>query len=188
MTNIISPKGVAKYPWFNKPDTKFDDLGAYKVDLVVPEAEARAFVEKIENAYKAEGLKGNLAQKPWKKEEDDNGDYTGNVVFKFKNQNKAKKDGTIWDRKPSVLDAKLRPIKEVVGGGSTVKIATECYFWNVNGRNGVTLQINGVQVLDLIEREDTASDLGFTVEDGFEAEETNESEVLSPEGEDKDLF
>jgi len=183
---IISPKGVAQFPHLTKPDCKFTDLGSYQVSLVVPESDAKPFIAKIKAEFEKEVGKGDLKSTPWKREEDDNGDVTGNIIFTFKNTNKQLRDGTIWDRKPALVDGKLRPLTNVEpGGGSIMKVATELYFWNMNGRHGVTLQINAVQVIKLVEYtpEDETTGFGFDIE-----EDSDESPVLSQKGKDKDLF
>ena len=37
---IVSPKGIAVYPWLNRPDTKFSADGDFKVTLKVSADEA----------------------------------------------------------------------------------------------------------------------------------------------------
>lgn len=185
---ITSPKGIAQYPWLNKADTKFDDLGAYKVNLVVSKEDAEPFIKKVMAQFKEENPKGKLQNKPWTEELDDQGNATGNVILKFKNSNKQLRDGSVWDRKPALFDAKLKPTAEQVGAGSTLRISTDLYFWSVSGKTGVSLQIAGVQIIDLVERVSSdTSDFGFEPEEGYEGT-NNEAEVLPSQGEDEDLF
>ena len=37
---LVTPKGVAKYPWLTKADTKFNPDGVYKTDLLISSEEA----------------------------------------------------------------------------------------------------------------------------------------------------
>ena len=89
---LTTPTGVAKYPWLLKPDTKFNADGEYKVTLVLDKEEAEPVIEKIESVLTEhlEELKMSGKKKvkqgplPYSDEEDDEGNPTGNVEFKFK--------------------------------------------------------------------------------------------------------
>ena len=38
---FTTPKGIAQYPWLSIPDTKYNKPeGVYKVDLIIPKADA----------------------------------------------------------------------------------------------------------------------------------------------------
>jgi hypothetical protein len=52
--NIITPKGVAIHPWLEKPDTKYNANGIFKVTLRVPGEEALDLVAKIDEAIARE--------------------------------------------------------------------------------------------------------------------------------------
>lgn len=148
---IMSPRGIAKYPWLSKPDTKFHDAGEYKVSLIVPEADAKPFIKQI-TQIRDEFLKTTKTKKkhalPFSKEEDDQGNETGNVIIKFSVKNK---EG--WSRQPNLFDAKGDPISPKVvnvGGGSILKVRAVAYCWDVSSLGvGVTLQPKDVQVIDL---------------------------------------
>ena len=195
---LKTPKGTAQYPWLNQADTKFSELGDYKVNLIVPAAEAKEFVTTVTDARKeaaqAEKAK-KMAPLPIEKEYDDQGNETGNLIIKCKVSNKrSKKTGEVWDRKPALFDAKLHPINDKIGGGSTLRLSVELYFWKSASLGmGVTIQPLAVQVLNLVEYSSgtSADDFGFEEEDGFEGnnEETDgETEVLSEESSDEDLY
>lgn len=47
-TRYITPKGIAVYPWLDKPDTKFQTEGVYKVGIRLPPEQANALLEKLE--------------------------------------------------------------------------------------------------------------------------------------------
>lgn len=190
---FITPKGIAQYPWLNRPDTKFNDLGIYQVNLILDETDSAIVLAAILDAASEEGIKGNLGVKPWAEEIDDNGDNTGRMIFRFKNTNKLKRDGTIWDKKPALVNAMLQPmdnVADLVGGGSLIRINCLPYFWNVQGKQGVTLQFEAVQVLDLKVPVVADADHGFTAEAGYakNMEANDETPFLPKKGEDKDLF
>ena len=46
---IVSPRGIAVYPWLNRPDTKFSADGDFKVTLKVDAAEASPLIKKLDD-------------------------------------------------------------------------------------------------------------------------------------------
>ena len=34
-TKIVTPVGIAQYPWLSSPDTKFSEVGDYKTNLIL---------------------------------------------------------------------------------------------------------------------------------------------------------
>ena len=46
---IVSPRGIAVYPWLNRPDTKFSADGDFKVTLKVGAAEASPLIKKLDD-------------------------------------------------------------------------------------------------------------------------------------------
>lgn len=163
----VSPKGVASWPKFNKPDTRFDAEGVYKVGLVVPPKEAKAFQDQIQEVFEAEFGKAKLAKAimPFKEDED------GNIVFNFKSKNK-----------PMMVDSQGTPIKEElnVASGSVLKVGTGINPWNAGGKIGVTLYLNAVQVITYVEYSGNPfgkEEGGFEVSDAEEVIETDADEI-----------
>lgn len=201
---VKSPKGVSMYPWLNKPDTKFDEDGVYKVDLKVAEADAKPFVEQLEAIYEEHYQKQLVEQDkkklkkaplPWKMEEDDDGDETGNVIFRFKvNAVTARKGKDPWDRRPKLFDAAGTPIDLTVGGGSILKIISDAYCWFSALGVGMSLQPVAVQVIQLAEfGGGSADDFGIEKEDGFEVGDESEpvsagADKADNSDDDDDLF
>ena len=190
MTTMITPKGRAQYPWLNNADTKWHELGEYKVSLVLEGDEAADLMKTINDmieekvSIEQKGKKNpKLAPAPWSYEEDENGEETGRVIFKFKNRNRMNKNGELWDRKPLIVDSKGNPTNVEIGGGSVLRIKTELYPWhNAALGTGVSLQIKAVQVIDL----EPLKKAEFDEIDGFEADENEEP--LQRSGQDEDLF
>lgn len=175
-----SPTGIAQYPYLNKPDTKFNAEGDYKVSLEIDAADAGdicTFLDQQLEAAVARAKKEN----PGKKIKEGTAGYdvnedTGKVVLKFKLKAKGsnKKTGETWDQKPVLFDAKGKPITKApnVGGGTKCKVSYEVipYYTAIAGA-GVSLRMRAVQILDLKEFSGGASanSYGFGEEEGYEA-------------------
>jgi|14BtaG_2_1085337.scaffolds.fasta_scaffold00797_7 hypothetical protein len=184
----VTPAGTAQWPRLNSPDTKFDEDGVYKTDLVLGAEESEDLREAIDqiaeegwqNAIDKESkpAKKNALKKfnyhaPYFPEEDDQtGEETGNFVFRFKTKAK-NKDGST--KKLPLVDAKKKPVGEIVGNGSTIKVAfsPNDYQMPTSKQYGCTLYLNAVQVLDLVAAGGGGAS-AFDEEDGFESEEAPE--------------
>jgi len=176
---MMSPKGIAVYPRLNMPDTKFDELGAYKADIAVPFEEAIPLMDKLQAIWKAHtGKPANaISNTMWAKETDkETGEETGRVVFKMRVKNRLTKKGQVWDRQPKVFDAAGNRVMDIpnIGGGSTLKVFFEVYEWNAGGKMGVSLQPMKVQLLDLQEFVGGDDASPFDAEEGFTVSETDE--------------
>jgi hypothetical protein len=202
---FVTPKGTARWPKINKPDTKFDEDGVYTVDLILEGKDSEALIEQItkirdegykEFCTKEKKAKLKLADLPFKAEEDDAGNETGRTVFRFKLKAKGKsKDGSKYDRKVAIFDAKGKPTKAEVWGGSGIKVSYEPRPWFVAMHGvGVSLQLRAVQIIDLVTKgSGDSKSFGFGEEDGYveEKEQTGEeqtnAEQTPPVAEDGDF-
>ncbi len=179
----VSPAGTLKYPRLFKPDTKFKAEGEYSTKLLVPEEEAKPFIEELMAIHKEEYAKACAANKkkalkqaplPWKPEVNDDGEETGNIEFKTSLKAKVTpKKGDPFEQRPQVIDAKKHkvPASTRVGGGTKAKIAMEVYPWFTAALGfGITLRLKAVQILELSEYEAGGAASMFSEEDGFESE------------------
>ena len=165
--------GVAKYPWLNKPDTKFDSDGVYKVDLAFDKKSDIAELHKLcAEAVKDAAIRNKtkkMAKLPIFEEVDDQENKTGRWIVRCKV--KCRPD---WDRKPKLFDASGKRIDVNVGGGTVMKANVELYVWDsrLDGV-GVTLQPRAIQIIDLVESEigGSAETYGFVEEEGFVSDE-----------------
>jgi hypothetical protein len=136
---VVSPKGIAKFPWLNRPDTKFNPDGTYSVGVVVSKADAADIIAKLEAAATAsfEATKADITKRmaeakgeqkgKLKKElaelkqadipvkpvyDEETGDETDKVELKFsmKAQYKDRKTEQIKRLNPTLVDAKGNPI------------------------------------------------------------------------------
>ena len=190
-----SPKGVAIFPYLNKPDTKWKPEGEFKTKQRIPTDEAGDLIELIEAAQeeaKAEAMvKAKAKNKtkmvkaadlPFTAELDESEEETGNTLFSFKStaSGVSKKTNKPWSRKLAVFDAKGKPFKKDIYGGSTLIIAFTAEPWvNPKFEYGVKLQMEAVQVIDLVSTGGgavrSASAFGFGEEEGYEDSGEEES-------------
>ena len=185
--NIVTPMGNAIYPWLTSPDTKFNPEGEYKVSLSVKEKEATPLISKIDSQIKEaiklapQGKKVKESEKPYQPELDDDGQETGNIIFKFKMRAQIKtKDGRTIPMSPKLFDASGVLMTECnsIWGGSKIKVSADMipYYVAAVGA-GVSLRLKAVQVIDLVTGGgDDAGSFGFQKEDGYKAPDKSASD------------
>jgi len=162
LKNVVTPRGVAQYPWLTKPDTKFDADGVYKISLEMDTAskECQDLCEKIREAFVEEFGQKKLAKAhlPFTDDEE-----TGKTSFSFKSK-----------MKPKLYNSKGQPIKNgeelKIGGGSICKVSFSGQPYDKGINTGVVLYLNGVQIIELV---------SFASGDGF----GDEGDSFAPEDE-----
>lgn len=201
---ITTPLGTASYPSLNpdNPDTRFNELGEYKVKLSVPAEDAKDFIKEVK-AFHAEAKeffkKENKKQKlkvcdlPITAELDDEGEPTGNVLLNCKLKAKGlKKDGSTYTNKLVLFGSDLKPFKPegLISGGTTMKVALNLFPWYTPMLGcGVSFKIDAVQIIDLVEysgKPTTPEGFGFEAEDGNAVSE-EQAEEVAPSGNDFDF-
>ena len=98
--------------------------------------------------------------------------------FKMKASGKDKKTGKPWSRKPTIFDAKGKPMTPVpsIWGGTIGKVSFEVgpYFVQGQAMAGISLSLNAVQIIELRSGGGgTAESYGFGEEDGYEYDEAD---------------
>lgn len=185
-TRLSTPVGTLVFPALKYADTKFDELGQYKGDLSVPLAEAEPLMKQLSGIFKAHTGKAPKKNDNvmWYFQTDDEGEETGNVIFKIRVKNRiSKKTGEKWDRRPKLFSADLKPIDVNPWGGSRAIVSFDVYEWDAGGKKGVSLQIVAVQIIELIEGGSggpSASSFGFDKKDGYVAPDTEGLEAQEP--------
>ena len=169
----VTEVGKAIYPHLNKPDTRFQKEGVYKVTLELSPINAKNLLKHIDDGIKLatkDSKTNKTAQLPYKTDEN------GNMQFNFKcKASGVSKTGQNWEQKPKVFDSKGTPISKdiLVWGGTTMKVAYEIipYSNNMLG-SGVSLRLKAVQVHDLVSGGGASADsYGFKEEaNGYVAE------------------
>lgn len=202
--SITTPRGVAVWPRLNKPDTKFDADGVYQLALKLEGKDAAAFKklvdERVAESFKTAKEDNKKAAKtiktrhPYEAETDDDGNETGATLFRFKMKAVGKngKTGETWKNTVKLYDAKGKPTKVMVGGGSSVKVSfnPRPYYMASNKEAGITMDLLAVQIIELVQG-GTAESYGFEEEDGgFEDDGSyavpEEAEAKPAEAEDAD--
>lgn len=190
---ITSPKGIAKYPRVNTPDTKFDSDGVYRIQLLLDpddpgvkeflaqldelaDAAVKAAKVELEKNGKKASAKNVQRMAPYKEEVDADGEPTGKIEVSAKRKAVYRKDDKVITFDVKLFDAKGRPVdpeKVRVYGGSVVRISCTARPYYVAGMKtaGISLDLQAVQIIELAEREDNAKFFGFEEEDGFEVDE-----------------
>lgn len=188
--NIIVLEGNAIWAKVFEPDTKFNPLGDYSINLQMTEEKAAPMCERLEGIVQEMFNKAIKEKPPLKNSlttqdvcskvyDRETGDATGDVEFKFKLKAKVqKRDGSWYEQQPVVLDSKKQPIsgETLIGNGSRVKVAFEPipYVMQSTKKAGVSLRLKAVQVIDLVEYGNSASSV-FDEEDGFVATSANDA-------------
>lgn len=169
---LSTPVGTAVYPRLKTPDTKFDELGQYKADVSVPADIAAPLVEKLMAIWKNHvGKAAKKADNPmFANEVDEAGEETGNVIFKLRVKNRMNKKGELWDRRPKLFDAALKPTDVNPWGGTKYAVSFDTHEWDYGDKKGVSLQPVGVQIIELVTGEGNgadASSMGFAAQEGY---------------------
>ena len=188
---LVTPVGVSQFAWLNKPDTKFDENGHYKVNLIVSANDAKPLIKSINDEIakavemakeKSKGKNIKTANTPFEEEYAD-GKPTGNVIFKFKAKAKIiMKNGDVIDNKVPIFDSKGTPMTNQVWSGSEMKVSADMIpYYTAMAGAGVSLRLKAVQITKLVEGSGANSSAhGFSeVKDGYVAPEdkTFENEV-----------
>ena len=181
---FTTPKGIAQYPWLSKPDTKFNEEGEYKVNLILTKKEAAPVIEQINAAFaenfkiqeKEHGKDIKTANPPYVDELDDDNKPTGNVIIKFKSK-------ALYA--PAIFDAKGNVMKDSnIWGGSEIRVngSIAPYYVKLIGA-GVALRLRAVQVIQYVEGGTGSADrFGFEeVDGGFTQEPTAASRAFPTE-------
>jgi hypothetical protein len=147
-------KGIAMYPWLNKADFQFDSNGQFKVNLKLDKADAADLIKAVQEAANNEfGTKeAQNVRLPFKTDED-----TGQLIIVTKSK-----------FRPKIMDSQGNLISEnnvpPIYGGSTLKLAGTIYPYVAGGNKGVSLQLAGVQIVELSQGE--TSSVSFAAEEG----------------------
>jgi hypothetical protein len=193
---VTTPTGTAQYPRLNSPDTRFDEDGIYKVNLVLEGDDAKELLDKL-NAFRKNAVqrlhqgksKPRLAVEPWDEEVDeDTGEPTGRVIFKCKQKAVYKKDGQTVERRVQLIGADAQPTDEQIGGGSLIKCALMVTAWNVPALGiGVSLKLRAVQVLKANSYSGDASSFGFRDESGVRPDAPSQVAAEDADESDEDF-
>jgi len=181
---VVSPVGVSQYAWLTTPDTRFDETGHYKTNLIINAKQAQSLKTQIDAEIKksvalakekAKGKAIKEAPRPYDDEMID-GKASGNVIFKFKTKAKIiAKDGKVIPNRVALFDSAGKPMIDAnVWSGSEMKVSAELIpYYTAMAGAGVSMRLRAVQVTKLVEGgSSNAKGYGFEkVKDGYEQPE-----------------
>ena len=181
---VVSPVGVSQYAWLTTPDTRFDETGHYKTNLIINAKEAQSLKAQIDAEIKksvalakekAKGKAIKEAPRPYDDEMID-GKASGNVIFKFKTKAKIiAKDGKVIPNRVALFDSAGKPMIDAnFWSGSEMKVSAELIpYYTAMAGAGVSMRLRAVQVTKLVEGgSSNAKGYGFEkVKDGYEQPE-----------------
>lgn len=180
-TKIVTPPGVSQYAFLNSPDTRFDEVGVYKTNLIVDTDKASSLITSINKEIeksvtlakeKAKGKQIKKAPEPFFEEVDDEGNPTGKIVFKFKCKAQiTTKDGKLIPNRVAIFDSALKPMVDSnVWSGSELKVSAELIpYYTAMAGAGVSMRLKAVQVLTLVEGGNSnGKGYGFAETSGYE--------------------
>jgi hypothetical protein len=146
MKKFTSPKGISGFTWLSRPDVKFDADGKYKVDLHVSAAEGEKVIEMMREEAEEE-LGKKVADKINFPEENEDGTITLKFSTKAKDQKGNNKELRFFDGAGNRIDGEGLNI----GNGSKLKIKATMKAYKNGSNVGVSLYIDSVQIIDLVE-------------------------------------
>ena len=181
---VVSPVGVSQYAWLTTPDTRFDETGHYKTNLILKAKDALSLKTQIDGEIKksltlakekAKGKAIKQANSPYEDELVD-GKPSGNVIFKFKTKAQIiTKDGKVIPNRVALFDSTGKPMIDAnVWSGSEMKVSAELIpYYTAMAGAGVSMRLRAVQVTKLVEGgSSNAKGYGFDkVKDGYEQPE-----------------
>jgi len=199
---FTAPRGVFVYPWINKPDTKFNADGEYRLKLRLSEDDAGDIIKQLDAAHAAAVVQAKaelkaagkptknikIADKPYSAELDkETEEPTGNILISFKQKAKGKnkKTGEEFTRTVPIWDASGKnKVTKNVFGGSEGKVAYQIVpYYTAQVGAGISLRLCQVQVLKLVAGNGEQS--AFGAEEGYEEESApafNENDANNGEG------
>jgi hypothetical protein len=196
-----TPPGEFIWPWLNKADDRpikgKPQKPAYKLNIqyaannpawlmskeTLDELVEASYDKAIEENPKKK--KVIVRQYPYAMETDDDGEETGKVILKLK-QNAAFTDRKTGEEKKvfvALFDASGKPIdrnKTAIFGGSVgvASFTTRPYLVDSTNGAGISLDLRAVQVLQLVSSsERTADSYGFAAQEGYEGSDEDDEEV-----------
>lgn len=172
--NYVTCKGKAFYPHLRTPEMfEGNDLG-FTIKLIPSVEDA----QKLEEFLRRELAKAATLPEFAGKKLNDAASLLGmgetpegDTFFKFKTKSTyTTKSGDVLNRVIPIYDSKGKPLPKdtEVGHGSIVKVAYSIHpYYKTKTIKGLTLYLNAVQVLELVERgERDATSYGFGAEEG----------------------
>ena len=187
---FVTPVGRTMWASIIEPNTKFDAEGKYMMDMLfepkqVEEVKAKldslltSFVDEKKKELKANKSNSYTVAPIFKEAIDQEGNLTGDWMLRSKQYTKTFDGAPQKIRLADSTGKVLKDFNKAVGNGSKVraKLYPKPYYMASSNTFGISMLINAVQIIDLVEYEAGG---GFdSVDGGFE--DTSVKEVTSDE-------
>ncbi len=158
---ITTPVGELVYPWLSKPDTRYDPDGVFQTKLLLPFEMAQDLIAKLERVrddffHTLDTAKQATyaAKDVYEDELDEEGNATGNVLFRFKLKAKVTpREGDAFTQTPVLVNAEDgSAVASPIYGGTMAKLKAQVVpYSNASAKSaGVTLRFRSVQVHELV--------------------------------------
>lgn len=200
--NITSPKGKALWCKYKEADTKYNAKGEYSTSLVCDpnDPAVQAYINKLEElrdiAYAetcetlgAAKAKGVTKAEVYTEEFDQDGNETGNIIFKVKLKDLSDRASRGDSTEILTVDAKKNKLTmaeaPLVGNGSVIRLVSYAnpYYMASTKVVGISHIWSKMQIIELNEYSGGGGD-DFDEEDGFE----DTSAALTAEFDEEDDF
>jgi len=192
----VTPKGEARFPKLNSPNTHFKpEDPEYEVQLVLANDEVtdnyvnnlrqmgEQYLDELKNKDKKKYGKYELAL-PIDDELDDEGNETGRTILKCRQKyyRKERNTGNVTTRKIALYDAKGRRVNVQIGFGSLLKVGGYIQVSEMPAQKKVFVSVKpqAVQILELVSP-GTGFAFGEDEEGSFVADD---EELYDDEGDD----
>ena len=167
-----TPRGIAMYPYVNRPDTQFDPVGAYKVNLRMKKEDAKSLVDEVRKlAEAAFGDKAKSARLPFKTDPD-----TGDIIAVAK----SKYQPMCQDSQTNTIPPERLPD---IFGGSELILGGTLNAYNKAGNMGVSMQLGSVQLIKLAATSSAQAVQFQPVEGGYVASNEDAPVAAEPSSE-----
>ena len=175
---INTPIGTLNYTFINGDGRdNLSGVAQYSTQLVLTEEEALPFIEEINALWASSGIKKQPKSMGYKTQDD------GTIAFNFKTNveiNGKRNKVKVFDSKGKEADFS----DIMIGNGTRGRVGATMSIYEQPAMAGVTLYLNKIQVIELIEYEGGGSDEafdevqgGYTHTTAFEVEETPSAPV-----------
>lgn len=171
---------ASKWPWLMVPDTKFNELGEYKVDLIMNPATAKTLCGEV--LAEVKGQAGVLRAKDkelkdfplaWPVKDDctEDGEVTGDKLIAFRQKARVVREGQEdITYHVAVLDAKRNAMPPTIklGSGTTMRICFQVRLVKDTLNKCIRIKFHplAAQIITLVE---WLQDFGFEDADGYTA-------------------
>ena len=158
---FTTPVGELVYPWLTRADTRYDPDGLFQTKLLLPFELAQDLIARLEGVLtdfigtlEVAQQKKLTPVRVYEQDYDEEGEETGNVLFKVKlKATVTPREGDPFTQKPVIVDAlDGAAIEQAVYGGTMARLKGQIvpYTNAAAGTVGVTLRLRSVQVHELV--------------------------------------